>query len=313
MQADDRPDPRGLDPAPGPVALLPLDHPALGRAERASPHGRDRTAAVGVAGPVEQEEGAPPAVGRRGGRQGGAAQLVDAEGDGTRRPERGHDRERHDRLPGPAAERVDREGRAHGKQDLLGRERRHSAPRPEPQQREPHAREHAAPGHTARLADERRCAAHVLGVGRVAGEPKRNVRLDRGREVARPSEVGGPRAVGALPAADPGRCSGSLVRLEQPEVVAQEEILGVDGHVRLELALPPAALVLEGEQVPGRALEARLRRVDPAVGCDRHAAGSSSSSRAGVAASASFAAVIPLRTALSIVAGQPVSVHEPAR
>ncbi len=98
-----------------------------------------------------------------------------------------------------------------------------------------------------------------------------------------------------------------------PEVVAQEEILGVDGHVRLELALPPALLVLKPEQVPGGAIEGLVRGVDPAVGGDGHAAGSSIPSRAGASESASLAAASPLLTALSIVAGQPVSVHEPAR
>ena len=98
--------------------------------------------------------------------------------------------------------------------------------------------------------------------------------------------------------------------------MAQEEILGVDRHVGLELALPPA--------VAGAAARAGARRarssvawrgVDRAVGGDRHA-GRLLDARGAVgasSASAAAAAARPLRTALSIVAGQPVSVHAPAR
>src|SRR6185437_4346649 len=131
----------------------------------------------------------------------------------------------------------------------------------------------------------------------------------------RPAEEGGPRAVPALPGADPGRCRGRLAIVEEPEVVTQEQILGVDGHVRLELALPPPLGVLQRQEMPDGTVQdgasVGLRR---AVGERRHRATPTASRvPAGTPASAARAAATPLRTALSIVAGQPVSVHEPAR
>src|SRR4029453_1090212 len=40
-----------------------------------------------------------------------------------------------------------------------------------------------------------------------------------------------------------------LIWPQDAEEPAQEQVLGVHGHVRLELALPPALLVLEAAQV----------------------------------------------------------------
>ena len=102
----------------------------------------------------------------------------------------------------------------------------------------------------ARLADEGRGAPHVRGVGRVAGEPQRDVRLDRGREVAGPAEVGRPRAVRAAGGSGSSVAVAAVVAaVVEAEVVAQEQVLGVDRHVGLELALPPAVGMLQREQV----------------------------------------------------------------
>ncbi len=82
-------------------------------------------------------------------------------------------------------------------------------------------------------------------------------------------------------------------------------MLGDHRRVRLQLPDPPAVRVLELEQ-PLRA------RVDRPIECrqlgdDTHA-GTSAGERL-----TAWAAAIPLRTAPSIVAGQPVAVHAPAR
>ena len=172
-------------------------------------------------------------------------------------------------------------------------------------QREPHAGEDTALLDAAGLADERGGAGHVLGVRGIAGDPEPDVRLDGRGEIAGAAEVGRPRAVGALLAADPLRGRRDRARVEQPEEVAQEDVLGVDRHVGLELALPPALIALEREQAARCSPESALVGVDRAVGSDGHAARSP--------ARAARAAARPLRTALSIVAGQPVSVHAPAR
>ena len=110
------------------------------------------------------------------------------------------------------------------------------------------------------LADGRRRPLHVRGIRGIAGDPERHVGLDRGRHVARAAEVGGPRAVGPLPAANPPCGRGGLVCVDQPEEVAQEQILGVDRHVRLELALPPALRALQRQQMAGRLGQARPAR-----------------------------------------------------
>ncbi len=244
VQPDHRPHPRRLDPAPRAVALLPLDDPALRGPQRVPPQRAVRSLLVAVQAAVEQLERAAPGIARR--ERGGARpQLLHPERHGCRRAQRRDDREGDDRLPRPAAERVDAERRARREQDQLRWNRGHVVPGPEREQREPHAGEDARPLDAARVAYERGCAAHVSRVGRVAREPQGDVRLDRCREVAVAAVEGRPRPVGALLRANPFRrrrgCSGVV----EAEVAAQEEILRVDGHVRLELALPPPVGVLE--------------------------------------------------------------------
>ena len=312
VQRDDRPHPRRLDPAPRAVRLLPLDDPALGRAERTPPERRDRLVLVAVQPAVECRERSRDRLARRLDRH-ARSQLADAERDADARLERRRDRERDERLPRPAAERVDRERRARGQEDLLRRERRHVLPRPQREQRQPHAGEDAGPFHSPEVADQLRRAAHVLGVLAVAGEPERDVRLDRRREVCRAAEEGRPAPVVALLRADPARGRRPLLRGQDAEVVADEEILGVDRHVGLELALPPAVGMLEREQVRGAARERLLRGVEARRGRQAHAALASEVLPLARSARAAAAAARPLRTALSIVAGQPVSVHAPAR
>src|SRR5438874_6210421 len=76
-------------------------------------------------------------------------------------------------------------------------------------------------------------------------------------------------------------------------------------RVRLELPLPPAVWMLEREQPLGRTLDAAVERSQFLR--NRHAA------TLVVTPDNSPAAARPDRTALSIVAGQPVAVHAPAR
>ncbi len=139
-----------------------------------------------------------------------------------------------------------------------------------------------------------------------SGGPPRNVR---------------PRAVGALLRADPERRVLGLVGGADAEELAQQEILGVHRDVGLELALPEPARILGREQALAGALHrsARLRerivdgRGQGANGV-AHAAISGGSARVRPAPMrAARAAASPLRTAPSIVAGQPVSVQAPAR
>ncbi len=92
-------------------------------------------------------------------------------------------------------------------------------------------------------------------VGRVAGQPQRDVRLDRGGQVAGAAVEVGPSAVVALLGADP---AGRLLQVgfgENAEKVAQQDVLGVHRDVRLELADPVTAGVLEAQEVVAGTLE----------------------------------------------------------
>src|SRR5207248_9156480 len=92
----------------------------------------------------------------------------------------------------------------------------------------------------------------------------------------------------------------------QAREVVPEQVLGDHRRVRLELADPPAARMLELEQPYGRALESEVE--GGALGDGGHAG--TLVARDNTAR----AAARPLRTAFSIVGGQPSEdVHAPAR
>src|SRR5581483_6050878 len=83
----------------------------------------------------------------------------------------------------------------------------------------------------------------------VAGQPQRQVGLHRGGQVGRAAVEVGPGAVLPLPGPDPAGRRRDHHVVVQPEELAQQRVLGVHGHVGLELALPPPVGVLEAEQV----------------------------------------------------------------
>ncbi len=87
-------------------------------------------------------------------------------------------------------------------------------------------------------ARRQRPAEHVPGLGLVACEPQRDVGLDGRRDVGRPAEERCPRPVLALLRADPARGRLGRARLEDAQVEAQKQILGVDGDVRLREQAP---------------------------------------------------------------------------
>src|SRR5262249_38831270 len=142
--------------------------------------------------------------------------------------------------------------------------------------------------------------------------PQRAVGLDRRRVVGWTTQERRPGAVLTLLGADPVRRQPRLFLGADAEEVAQEEILGIHGHVRLELALPPAGVVLEREQMRHRTIE-RLRDCSVHLGLRDSVHAATRSFPAAPLPSAARAAARPLRTAPSMVAGQPVSVQAPAR
>src|SRR5262249_18829461 len=106
------------------------------------------------------------------------------------------------------------------------------------------------------------------------------------------------------------RREGRLLVAADAEELAHQEIFGVHRDVGLELRLPVAGRVLAREEVRAAALE-RGARTGLELAALHQAAFRARAVRR--SASAASAAARPLRTAPSIVAGQPVAVHAPAR
>ena len=252
VQRHQRVDPRRLDPAPRAVGLLAAHDPALGAREGKAAHERQGAALIQAQGGVQARQ--PRALGRPRRLLGvlrrplACTQLVEPERERAHRPQGFYERERDDRLPGPACEVVDVQRRVGRQQHDLGRQRRHAVPRPQPEQREPHMREDPRALESAMRADEARRGEHVLGLGRIAGQAQRPVGLDRGRQLPRSAMEVGPCAVGALLGADPGGRALRPVGTADAEELAQEHVLRVHRDVGLQLSLPPARLVLQREQ-----------------------------------------------------------------
>ncbi len=204
VQGDQRVHPWRLDPAPPPVGLLTLDDPPLRARQRRLPERPHRTARVQVQHPIERHQ---PAHGRRAAARRrpwlGSAQLLQPERERTLRAVRQHDGESDDRLAGPAGEVVHVQREPRGQEDHLRRQRRDALPRPRAEHREPDVREHARLLDAARCADELGRGAHVRLARLVTGQPQRDVRLDRRRQIAGPAPEVAPRAVRPLLRADP--------------------------------------------------------------------------------------------------------------
>ena len=207
--------------------------------------------------------------GRRGGRVfPGMAPMSRRSTSGVpHRPQRLRHRQRHEGLPRPAREVVDRERGRRRQQHQLRRDRHHPLPRPLAEQREEALREQAALRDAALAPD-------VLARARTgidAAHPQCDVRLDRGGEVGRAFEPDRPRSVLAHTGRQLVRDAAVERRRAQPEEVVPEEMLRGHGHVRLELADPDAVRPLQLEQ-PSRAAVDRLVEARQVGGGDRHAA-----------------------------------------
>ena len=281
VQRHQRVHPGRLDAAPAAVLLLPGDHPLGAAAQRGPAHRLHRP--VVVKGLVQGVEEAGPRV-RGAGRAAygprvevaeragspamGAAglELVDGDSDGPRGTERLDHGQRDDRLPRPAAPVVDVEREPGRQVDQLGRDDRQVVPRPQAGQGQPDPGEHAGRLDAALLGDPVPGQLHVRRVRLVAGQPQSQVGLHRGGQVGGAAVEVGPGTVVSLLGPDPaarGRDHGVVVQAEE---LAQQQVLGVHGHVGLELALPPPVGVLQAEQmvagpVKGPAGEIRRRGV----------------------------------------------------
>jgi hypothetical protein len=182
-------------------------------------------------------------------------QFLDGERHRVARLEAGDHRERDDRLPGPAAPVVDVEREPGRQVDDLGRDHGQRVPVPQAGQGKPHPGEDAGRAEPALAGDPAGRGLHVLRVTRVAGQPQRDVGLDCRAEVARAAVEVGPGAVLPLLRSDP---DGGLLEVglgEDAEEVPQQQVLGVHRHVGLKLADPPAARVLQAEQVAAGAVQ----------------------------------------------------------
>ena len=102
-------------------------------------------------------------------------------------------------------------------------------------------------------------AAHVLAPRarrRRGAAPSRPRSSSTGRPGRRGSSPTCRRRAAASGSTRPSARSPS--RRRTPEELAQQHVLGVHRHVRLQLPLPPAGRVLQGEQVLARALQRHL-------------------------------------------------------
>ncbi len=230
-------------------------YPALGPAQGSAPDEPDRMALVRLEGAIERLEPAWPGAERCRGRLGKAtSELVDAESQPVSRPVRAHHREGDHGLACPAGEVVDVERDETRQEDQLRRQHRQFGPRPQVEQRQPDPGEDSSALDATGALYELRGAQQVRSVHRVTGQPERDVGLDAGREVGRASVEVRPRAVLALARPDPARRRRRQLSGPNAQELAQQEILRVNGDVRLELALPPALRTLErGEGVDGSA------------------------------------------------------------
>src|SRR6266702_2284180 len=205
-------------------------------------------------------------------RAGGAAvraaglELVDGQADGPRGAERLDDGQGDDGLAGPAAPVVDVEREPGRQVDQLGRDDRQVVPGPQAGQGQPDPGEHPGRLDPALVGDPVAGQLHVRRVRLVAGQPQGQVGLHGGGQVGRAAVEVGPRAVLPLLGPDPAPRRGDHGVVVQAEELAQQQVLGVHGHVGLELALPPPVGVLQAEQVvagpvEGPAGEIREQRV----------------------------------------------------
>src|SRR5581483_222616 len=274
VQRDDPPDPRWLDAAPRSVRLLPRTDPLL-RASLRQP--AQRVAAQ-----------------RRARASWNGADVEQVDVDRLHGTQRLCKRERDERLARPAGEVVDREPPGRRQEDELGRDRKDPLPGPLAEEREEALREDAGLANAA-------FGLYVLlrlRPGVDTAHAQRDVRLDRRRQIGRALEPDRPRSVVAHARHELVPDAPVHVRRTQAEEVVPEQMLRRHGHVRLQLADPHAVGPLQLEQAPRPAVDGRIecRECRRAHRARRYRA-----------------AARPLRTALSIVAGQPVSVHVPAR
>ena len=165
---------------------------------------------------------------------------------------RGYDRERHDRLAGPAGERPYRKGPFGWQENELRWHGRELVPVPSAHHCQPHMGEDPGRLDPAVLTYPPRCGGHVRVAGVVAGQAEGNVGLDGCRKLARPAMERRPGPVAALLRADPVGGAGQRPLVQDAKEVAEQDVLCVHGHVGLELALPPALGLLASLEVLAR-------------------------------------------------------------
>ncbi len=245
--------------------------PAGGVRRRVS--GAARRSAQPARGAVGSEATARrgPPWGRRRGRVRMRLELLQVEREPADGAVRFHERQRDDRLAGPAREVVDVEREPRRQQDDLRRQRRHPIPGPQPEERQPQMGEDARAGDSALLEDE-------LGSRRACARPRAHPPPDAAPSRPRSSWRGrrGPRGsspTSRRPAAGSGsrrRCARSR-RAADAEELAQQHVLRVHRDVRLQLAPPPAGLALQRKQVLASRLERQPSLATGLQGQLRHA------------------------------------------
>ena len=223
----------------------------------------------------------------------------------------------------------------------LQRHHRHRAPGHLAEERQRRAREDVGLGGAAMGEDRRARPRHVRCRGIVAGQLQRVVGLDRGADVELAAVEQRPAAMVGLGGAQIGGQLALDRVVDRVEEMLEQDVLGGDGDVGLELEAPVALGVLQRLQVGGRLGDDAVDLVETVVPPRRRqfpkglcrtaiehdhkttfiAAGCRCGGRVPAIgtpaddcwARTKRAAVRPERRAPSMVAGRPVAVQSPAR
>ena len=169
--------------------------------------------------------------------------------------ERQQDRERHDGGARPVGDLAQVEREPARQEHDLHRHRRHRPPGHLAEERQRDPREHVAPRSAAGGQHGLPRARHVRRLRVVADQLERVIGLDGAAHVEPAAVKERPAAVVALPRPDVGAEPRLGLGIDFVEEVVEEDVLGRNGRVGLQLEHPVAVVALEAAQACRRVLD----------------------------------------------------------
>ena len=176
------------------------------------------------------------------------------------RPQRHQHQQRHQNGARPVRDLGDVKRRPARQQHDLDRHYRNRPPRHLAEQREQDAGEDVAAPRAAVRQDRRPRPRHMRRIERIPGRLQREIRFDRRADVESAAVEQRPAAVLALGRSNVSRDARLQLGLDPAEIVLQQNELGRDRHIRLELENPMSVGMLERDQ---RLAGPRDRLVEP--------------------------------------------------